>query len=107
MDIAVYSLLLQFHTHTEDTKEAVGNSWDIVNTISGQNRIKIDQTRSYLAKWRQNFNKSEFKSVKGESSYTVECFADISTEESCTSLLGNYTYIKPQWRAHTHTVRHK
>ena len=37
------------HTHREDTKEAVGNSWDILNTTFGQNIIKIDQTRSYLA----------------------------------------------------------
>ena len=29
------------------------------------------------------------QSVKGGFQYTINCFADISTEEACTVLLGN------------------
>ena len=32
---------------------------------------------------------TEFKSEQVSRRYTIECSADISTEEACTSLLGN------------------
>ena len=53
--------------------------------------IQISQTASYLMNESQICNKSEFyySLLKVRFQYTINCFADISTEEACTVLLGN------------------
>ena len=50
--------------------------------------IQINQKVSYIMKEAKVCSKSEFY-YSLSCQYTISCFADISTEEACTVLLGN------------------
>ena len=81
-------------------KEMVRNSWDILDAILGH---KCRQNHSNRAK-ANICNKSDFDSTL----YTIDCFADVSTQEACmvTQKL-NLDQIHVWKELHTYTEGHK
>ena len=70
--------------------EAIENFWNILNAILSH-IYQLNQSNGFMSnEWIQHLQEKWvlLQSVKGEFS-VHDCFADISTEEACTVLLGN------------------
>ena len=85
---------------SETVQEMVGNSWDILNTILGHKYLQNHSNRVEA----NIYNKSDFDSTL----YTINCFADVSTQEACmvTQKL-NLDQIHVWKELHTYTEGHE
>ena len=78
-------LLLLYLLYWVISKETVGNSWANLNAISGH-KYQNHSNRVISSEWSQHMQQNWLWLVCKRVSplYTIDCFADVSTQEACT-----------------------